>query len=301
MRDDRPSSTAWLIAAGITYLGGDPILSPMIPAGAAEASGSFVNACSTRGAIFLRAMKLPIVRFLIRMLERWALPGVLLHYVLRKKFLERVARESLKEGFRQVVVLGGGFDTLALRLKGEFPDVRFIEVDHPATQEPKRSATETEVAPDSNLKFLPVDFTREDWEEKLLKSRSFDRNAPTVFIMEGVLVYLRAEQVRRVFGFVRRHPGSQSRLAFTFMEPLASGRIDFRRCNPAVSLWLRLKSEPFRWGIGRRELAGFLEQQSFRLREIATPELLRRLYLKPSALDGRPLAEGECIGVADRV
>lgn len=299
MKSDRPSSTAWLIAAGITYLGDDPILSPLIPAGAAETCGSFVNACSTRGATFLRAMKLPIVRFLIRMVEGFALPGVLLHYVLRKKFLERVARESLEEGFRQVVVLGGGFDTLALRLRKEFPDVRFIEVDHPATQGPKTAAAGM-LAPDSNLKFLPVDFTREDWEEKLLKSRSFDPEAPTIFVMEGVLVYLHAEQVARVFRFVRRHRGSRSRLAFTFMEPLASGRIDFRRCNPAVSLWLRLKSEPFRWGIGRKALSEFLTQQGFRLREIATPELLRRLYLEPSALDARPLAEGECIGVADR-
>jgi len=300
MRNDRPSSTAWLIAAGISFLGGDPILARLIPSGAAETCGSFVEACSMRGAAFLRAMRFPVVRFLIRMLEGWALPGVLLHYVLRKRFLERVVRESLEEGFRQVVVLGGGLDPLACRLRGEFPEVRFIEVDHPATQAPKTAAMAGKLADESNLTFLPVDFTREDWEEKLLRSPSFGREASTVFVMEGVLVYLQEEQVARVFRFVRRCPASRSRLAFTFMEPLASGRIDFRHCNPVVSLWLRLKSEPFRWGIGRRALPGFLGRQGLRLREIATPDLLRRLYLEPSGLDARPLAEGECIGVADR-
>ena len=300
MRNDRPSSTAWLIAAGIAYLGDDPGVNPLIPAGAAEACGSFVRACSARGAAFLRAMKVPMVRFLIRMLEWWALPGVLLHYVLRKKFLEQIVRTSLTESFHQVVVLGGGFDTLALRLQREFPEVTFLEVDHPATQEPKVTGATLTLSPGSNLTFLPVDFTREDWEEKLLEARSFDRNASTLFIMEGVLVYLHQEQVRRVFRFVRRHPGPRSRLAFTFMEPLSSGRIDFRQCNPAVSLWLRLKSEPFRWGIHRGKLSEFLEREGFRLLEIGTPELLRRLYLEPSPLNGRPLAEGECIGVADR-
>jgi methyltransferase (TIGR00027 family) len=300
MKNDRPSSTAWLIAAGIAYLGDDPAVNGLIPAGAVDACGSFVRACSSRGAAFLRALKVPVVRFLIRMLEWWALPGVLLHYVLRKRFLERIVRTSLKEGFQQVVVLGGGFDTLALRLQSEFPDVTFMEVDHPATQEPKAIASRSAIAPGTNLNFLPVDFTKQDWEEKLLEARSFDRNASTLFVMEGVLVYLHLEQVRRVFRFIRRHSGPRSRLAFTFMEPLSSGRIDFRHCNPAVSLWLRLKSEPFRWGIDRRKLPNFLEREGFRLLEIGTPELLRRLYLAPSTLNGRPLAEGECIGVADR-
>jgi methyltransferase (TIGR00027 family) len=300
MRNDRPSSTAWLIAAGIAYLGDDPELGALIPAGAAETCGSFVRACSARGAPFLRAMKVPMVRLLIRMVEWWALPGVLLHYVLRKRFLERIVRTALKENFQQVVVLGGGFDTLALRLQKEFPDVTFMEVDHPATQGPKVIATRSTLASGTNLKFLPVDFTREDWGEKLLEARSFDRAASTLFVTEGVLVYLHQEQVRRVFRFVRRHPGPRSRLAFTFMEPLASGRIDFRHCNPAVSLWLRLKSEPFRWGIHRKNLAAFLEREGFRLLEIGSPDLLRRLYLDPSSLNGRPLAEGECIGVAER-
>ena len=300
MKNDRPSSTAWLIAAGMAYLGDDPEVRALIPADAADTCGSFVKACSGRGAAFLRAMKVPMVRFLIRLLEGVALPGVLLHYVLRKRFLERAARAALTEGFHQVVILGGGFDTLALRLRKEFPDVTFMEVDHPATQAPKVTATGSTLAPGSNLKFLPVDFTREDWEEKLLKSDSFDPNAPTLFVMEGVLVYLRETQVRRVFRFVRDHRGPRSRLAFTFMEPLGSGRIDFRRCNPAVSLWLRLKSEPFRWGIDRRNLPDFLEREGFRLLEVGSPELLRRVYLKPPSLRGRPLAEGECIGVAER-
>ena len=33
-------------------------------------------------------------------------------------------------GAKQVVILGAGFDTLALRLSEQFPSVKFIEVDH---------------------------------------------------------------------------------------------------------------------------------------------------------------------------
>ena len=66
------------------------------------------------------------------------LPGILLHYALRKRFIEESARAFLERGGQQLVVLGAGFDTLAARIAEERPGVVCVEVDHPATQETKR-------------------------------------------------------------------------------------------------------------------------------------------------------------------
>ena len=65
-------------------------------------------------------------------------PGILAHYWHRKRWIESRCRVAIKEGVTHVVVIGAGFDTLALRLAGEFPDVRWIELDHPATQGAKQ-------------------------------------------------------------------------------------------------------------------------------------------------------------------
>ena len=54
--------------------------------------------------------------------------------MLRKRLIEEVVRASLTEGVEQVVIIGAGFDTLALRLCAGFPRTNFIEIDHPATQ-----------------------------------------------------------------------------------------------------------------------------------------------------------------------
>jgi len=70
--------------------------------------------------------------------ERFSIPGIRTHYVLRKKIIERETRAAIDEGFRQVVVIGAGFDVLALRLASEFPLVTFVELDHAATQNAKR-------------------------------------------------------------------------------------------------------------------------------------------------------------------
>src|SRR4051794_31802357 len=77
---------------------------------------------------------------LARAIERATVPGLCLHFMLRKRWIEHAVRSALARGARRVVVIGAGYDTLALRLAREFPALRFTEVDHPATQAVKRAA-----------------------------------------------------------------------------------------------------------------------------------------------------------------
>ena len=62
--------------------------------------------------------------------------GMRLFVVSRSRFSEEALAASVARGTRQVVVLGAGLDTFALR--NPFPDVRVFEVDFPATQAWKR-------------------------------------------------------------------------------------------------------------------------------------------------------------------
>ncbi|MEQ1870931.1 MAG: class I SAM-dependent methyltransferase, partial [Vicinamibacterales bacterium] len=55
--------------------------------------------------------------------------------------------------FASAMVMFAGFDLLAWRLHRERPEVRFFELDHPATQAPKKRKLDAA----GNLTFLPVD------------------------------------------------------------------------------------------------------------------------------------------------
>jgi len=237
---------------------------------------------------------------LVAMIERLTIPGMTLHYLLRKQYLEQVARDCLNTGTAQLVVLGAGFDTLALRLQGEFAEAVFFELDHPATQRVKLQALETHQVRLPRVKFLPVDFTRETLQQSLLDYRDYNPTAPTLFVAEGVLMYLPVEKVRDIFQFIRAHAGSGSRFAFTFLEPRADGEIAFQHSTKGVDLWLKLRAEPFRWGIKQNDLAGFLQANGFALHELANHETLRARYLTTETLFRVPLAEGECICVAEQ-
>jgi O-methyltransferase involved in polyketide biosynthesis len=140
MREDRPSSTAALIAAATVFLARDARVSDLVPSGAAEWCARCLEALSTLKTV--ETLSHPALRWAARLAERATVPGLLLHFMLRKRWIEEAVRSALAEGCEQVVVMGAGFDTLALRLSREFPRASFIEIDHPATQASKRRAAQ---------------------------------------------------------------------------------------------------------------------------------------------------------------
>ena len=302
MREDRPSITAYLIARSLLFLSRDPQTAPLIPPEAVEACGWFVDLVSPAdGRLARQAGASPLLRRTAHAFERLTIPGIVLHYAVRKRFLEDAARRAVADGAAQVVVLGAGFDTLALRLHREFPQVLFVECDHPATQRVKRQALEAHARTGPNLQLLPVDLARRSLAEVIASLPEYSHTADTLLIAEGLTMYLREEEIDELFAFLWDHAGAGSRFAFTFMEPQANGKVDFPSATPLVRPWLRLVGEPFTWGVRRQDLPRFLAERGFTLEEVAGEEVLRERYLVPAGLAGRRLAVGEYVCLARRM
>ncbi|MDQ2799321.1 MAG: SAM-dependent methyltransferase [Armatimonadota bacterium] len=297
MKDDTPSGTALLIARSLVFFAPDPLIGPLVPARAVEASLAFLNACGGNAARFQRLSGRAWFRALVAWAERQTIPGILSHFILRKRFLEDCVRRALEDDFAQVVVLGAGFDTLALRLHYECPAAAFLEVDHPATQRAKRRALAARAPLAANLSLVPLDFAQAGLET-LLSCAAYHPQARTLFVAEGLLMYLDSRQVNAVLAFMRDHSGPESRLAFTFMEPQKNGRVNFDHPSKAVDLWLRLRRERFQWGMSRDKIAPFMEAQGFRVQELVTAEQLRQQYLPAAAASAH--VNGDLICLAER-
>ncbi len=223
------------------------------------------------------------------------IPGIALHYVLRKRYIEDVVQTKLNGRVGQVVVLGAGFDTLATRLHTEYPTVQFIEVDHPATQNIKRDVLANNGNSGTNLLLLPLDLTKGTLEDLLLGLDQFDATVPTVMVVEGLTMYLTEQEVKAIFHFVRKHCGLESEVIFTFMEQGKNGNAHFPAATFLVDLWLKLKDEQFKWGCSQENIPAFLHQLGFEAIEIADTTLLRSRYLKDISALSTSSAQGELV------
>lgn len=108
----------------------------------------------------------------------------------------------------QVVILGAGMDTRAygmLRDEG----VEVFELDQPATQALKREALATAGIDCDHVTFVEVDFARSDWPEALTATGYKPKNK-TLFIWEGVTLYLSATEISLTLRLLASHSGTGS-------------------------------------------------------------------------------------------
>ena len=135
----------------------------------------------------------------------------------RSRIAEDAILKSIEGGVRQVVVLGAGFDTFALRYPHGAKRILIYEVDHPATQEGKRQRlanSQIELPP--WLIFVPVDFERDDLVENLIAA-GFMQNSPTFFTWLGVVPYLTLDAISGTLDYISSIQNSE--VVFDYLEP----------------------------------------------------------------------------------
>jgi methyltransferase (TIGR00027 family) len=114
----------------------------------------------------------------------------------------------------QVVILGAGLDTRAWRLPA-LAGRDLYEVDHPATQSAKEARLGSLPPPRARRAPVAVDFTRDALAERL-SAAGHDAAHPTVWIWEGVVMYLPEGAIRATLSVVqaRSAPGSVLGLSY---------------------------------------------------------------------------------------
>jgi methyltransferase (TIGR00027 family) len=266
VRSDRASSTAKLIAASTILLASDPRTATLVAPGARALCERFLSG-NPADRMLARSASFAPARMLWRMLERVVLPGIIAHYWHRKRWIESRCRESIANGFQRVVVIGAGFDTLALRLASEFPHIDWMEIDHPATQHAKRSALDDPLAP--NMRFVAVDLATDP-----LPTELFDDGRATFVIAEGVLMYLAPEAIDRLFQGIATLRAPSVRMLFSFMSTWPDGSAGFLPRSAWVERWLAWRREPFTWSIEPQRMGCFLQRFELTPIEVAAAQEL---------------------------
>ncbi len=305
MSNSSPSNSARYVAAALAFTATDERYEALVPREAAEMSLACVKASPgpLRWAVWF--WDKAWMKKKLRTAEKRTLPGFGLHIVARKRAVEDHARKAIGEGFSQVVVVGAGYDTLAPRLYKSLPRVTFIELDRVPTQRVKMRAVMKPLLPAPNLATASLNLHKETLQDALARCPLYKSSANTLYIAEGLVMYLPEERVNELFAAVRGQGGAKSRILFTFLEPQAdTGAVDFTRTRAAGEGMRDLptaRSEPFVFGIGRDKLDKWLADRGFVKKELLGSQAFRHHYLGDAVEEGEAVAAGEYLCVADRV
>lgn len=230
-----------------------------------------LRGCGAAGRRLLFALDHAPGRWLLAALEAAYLPGIGAHYAWRKRHIRRWALQDCADGARQVVVLGAGFDGLALALLAQAPQLRAFEIERESAVAIKRAALREIGAEDPRLSLIAADLAHTPAAMALRAAPGFDPAAATVVIAEGVLMYLSPEELQRLLRGLAATL-DDARLIATAMALRADATPGFARQRPWVQRWLRRAGEPFRWGASRACLPALLHAAGVRLERVADPQ-----------------------------
>jgi methyltransferase (TIGR00027 family) len=259
MREGQASQTAVLVAMGraVAHLQGtvpgfsDPTALTLLPREARERVERFRDGPPPATAREKFAHK-----FLERRSQMMA---------VRTVAIDQAVREA---DARQVVILGAGLDGRAWRMPELGASVVF-EVDHPDTQREKVARAAALIRVAREVRFVPVDFTRDRLDEQLTAA-GHDPTRPTTWIWEGVVMYLTKAEVEATLEILARRSAPRSRLIIAYATP---GLI-----LPLVRMLVRRLGEPFRSVYTEVEMKATLAAHRFEVtRDDGVPALGRAI------------------------
>ena len=277
MREGKPSQSAEMCASGRA-------VESFLP----EAK----RVCYDPLAQYFLSTKLRLVLCYNRQLRNLALsyvehrlPGGYGESVARTRYIDECLYSCINDGISQLVILGAGYDSRAYRISNLAETVKVFEVDIPTTQQVKINKVRKILGSlPSYVVYVPVDFAKEKLDERLFEC-GFDKRLKTMFIWEGVSMYLSTEAVDEMLAFVVNNSGTGSSLIIDYYYQSAiDGTAELDEAKKMREFHRNL-GEPFIFGIAEESVDSFFTDRGFRQMKSVTGIFLEKEYFKKIGRD----------------
>jgi methyltransferase (TIGR00027 family) len=213
-----------------------------------------------------------------------ASPGIYEYVLARTKLLDEIFVQALENDFAQIVLLGAGFDTRALRFASQSRGTKVFELDVATTQQPKIDILNRKgITLPEELSFVPIDFNRDSLLE-VLTAAGYQEKQRSLFIWEGVTMYLDPEAVDSTLLFIRDSAPADSRVVFDYIYASVLRRENRYYGEAEICETVSRAGESWTFGLEEGQVEGFLAERGFEIVAHYAPGDLEQAYL--TAEDG---------------
>lgn len=173
--------------------------------------------------------------------------------VTRTKFIDQIICQN---NFDQIVILGAGFDSRFLRFNSN--KIKFFEVDHPDTQKHKIEILKSKhlLKDNSNIFFVSANLNHRKINQKLL-SKNFSSTQKTLFILEGLTMYLSPSSIDQIFKSIKEL-SPKSEIVFDYIN-----QSTIKNKNSEAIKTVNNLNEKWTFGISKKNL--FLQKYHLHL------------------------------------
>jgi len=215
--------------------------------------------------------------------------GIYEYIIARTKYIDNIFKKAVEDGIEQILLFGAGFDSRAIRFTGKNTKTKIFELDSLHTQKVKiKQLRKKNISIPENTIFIPMDFHVDSVSEKL-ELNGFRRYKPTLFIMEGIIMYLDKEVVDELFKLIYKLAVPESRVIFDYIHASVLGRENIYYGEKDVYEKVNSLHEPWLFGIEKGEMEAFLKNYNFNLVHNLNSDDLEKMFFKDE--DGHIMAK----------
>jgi len=224
-------------------------------------------------------------------------PGVIGFLMARERYIDDVLKKYLSEGLQQLVILGAGYDSRAYRFS-LLERVKTFEVDHPVTQTKKLEKVRRIFGKvPEHVRYVPVDFNAQSLSECLLSS-GYDPGLISLFVWQGVTMYLEPDAVDATLDFIVKNAAPSSAVIFDYLYQAV---LDGVRKQGEISNRRRYRfmtGEGLTFGIPEGMAENFLRERGFQQVKDVTSRALKAAYFTGKNVNRRVVdGYGSVIGI----
>ena len=239
-------------------------------------------------------LPIPVVKGIHGFFKAKNYPGFI---ATRKAYIAQAVDQAILDGVEQVLVIGGGFDVMALMKHHHHPDVEFYELDRGPHQKMKQQALHDlreETYPHAdlqplavglqkyamlnvNMHFLEADLGEPGWESRLF-DHGFNADKKTICVGEGLTMYLSNAETVALLASLTKILQEDSRLILSFIDPIE------KSCSEKIrNHVLSETNETYKMRLAIDEVPEFMHQNGFSVMEsLSRIEIQKSLGLSES-------------------
>lgn len=203
----------------------------------------------------------------------WRGPGVNGFLVARERYIDDMLLRFIDEGLQQLVSLGAGYDSRAYRF--DLPHlVKAFEADHPATQSDKLDKVRAIFGKlPEHVTYVSIDFNTQTLAECLLAA-GYDPSRKTLFIWQGVSMYLTSAAVDATLAFVAGNSGPGSAIVFDYVYQAVLDGAQKHSEVGSMRRYRRMIGEGLTFGISEGAAEAFMNARGFQpVKDVSSADL----------------------------
>ena len=206
--------------------------------------------------------------------------GIYEYVVARTKYIDSIFKRALSEHFEQILIFGAGFDTRAIRFQDAIGNTRIFELDVPATQQAKIGQyKKRHIGVPQSLKFIPIDFDKESLAINLNEA-GFHKQKRSLFLLEGLLMYLQPQSVDETFCTIQNFSGKGSWVVFDYIHASVLRNEGIYYGEAKIKNTVSGVGEQWHFGIEKGQIEQFLSKYEMKLIDQKDSKDLEDLYFR---------------------